>query len=390
MGVLFINPKDVRFWHELYGRTDEEMNGKFVIRQAVVEGPEFVAPIDSAEEDPALLSGSMPSIPLPPSPSPSPSPSPAVSATSSKTGLQRTEFPTPSSSSEAVTPLPASPVKTRHESLRPFDTGSLASAFSLKTTPGSHLAPRSPSPAQRPASSSRASPTPPATAELFSAGAGGMRSMWGKLSSNASAAFSVVQDAYGSVTQDMKGLSLAGGTGSPPNGGELKTKEEISTWSGGRPSSPSRRSSTISYTIGRTSNPWSTNTTRHGPSVPSMLMDNPWSTARPSAPDHPALGDAPFRPGSQSEITPATPAATESRSIPPPSQSLTPTSTSTPGSSFLDPIPLPVASSKPATDLSANQWTSTGTLSQAQTDSESSPPRPPQPPPSDPLGVGFS
>ncbi|KIM48796.1 hypothetical protein M413DRAFT_86161 [Hebeloma cylindrosporum] len=27
MGVLFPNPKDVRFWHELYGRTDEEMNG---------------------------------------------------------------------------------------------------------------------------------------------------------------------------------------------------------------------------------------------------------------------------------------------------------------------------------------------------------------------------
>ncbi|KIJ35804.1 hypothetical protein M422DRAFT_118063, partial [Sphaerobolus stellatus SS14] len=27
MGVLLPNPKDVRFWHELYGRTDEEMNG---------------------------------------------------------------------------------------------------------------------------------------------------------------------------------------------------------------------------------------------------------------------------------------------------------------------------------------------------------------------------
>ncbi|KAN0103897.1 Protein-tyrosine phosphatase-like protein [Russula decolorans] len=29
-GVLFPNPKDVRFWHELYGRGDEEMNGRYV------------------------------------------------------------------------------------------------------------------------------------------------------------------------------------------------------------------------------------------------------------------------------------------------------------------------------------------------------------------------
>ncbi len=28
-GVLFPNPKDVRFWHELYGRGDEEMNGRY-------------------------------------------------------------------------------------------------------------------------------------------------------------------------------------------------------------------------------------------------------------------------------------------------------------------------------------------------------------------------
>ncbi|THG96615.1 hypothetical protein EW026_g5248 [Hermanssonia centrifuga] len=30
MGVLFPNPKDVRFWNELYGRADEEMNGNGV------------------------------------------------------------------------------------------------------------------------------------------------------------------------------------------------------------------------------------------------------------------------------------------------------------------------------------------------------------------------
>jgi len=28
-GVLFSNLKDVRFWHELYGRGDKEMNGRY-------------------------------------------------------------------------------------------------------------------------------------------------------------------------------------------------------------------------------------------------------------------------------------------------------------------------------------------------------------------------
>ena len=68
MGVLLPNPKDVKFWFQLYGRTDEEMNGKFVTRQ-VAQNPEFVAPIESSEEDPAIISA-----PTPPSPSPSPLP----------------------------------------------------------------------------------------------------------------------------------------------------------------------------------------------------------------------------------------------------------------------------------------------------------------------------
>ncbi|THH28927.1 hypothetical protein EUX98_g5268 [Antrodiella citrinella] len=365
MGVLFINPKDVRFWNELYGRTDEEMNGRFAVKHAVAEGPEFVAPIENAEEDPTVLSTSAPSIPLPPSPSPSPSASALP-----KPALPRTSPPTPDGSAEsgASSIPPASPVRTRQESLRPFDTASMASAFSLKTTTGSHLARRSPSPVQRVPPSPRGSPAPPAAAELFSAGAGGIRSMWGKLSSNASAAFSVVQDAYGSVAQDMQGLSVAGGTGTSPTGGELKSKEEISTWSGGRPSSPSRRSSTISYTIGRTTNPWSTNTTRHGPNVPSMLIDNPWDTAPRSSPNHPPLGD-PFTLGSQTAIPPAT----QSRSIPPPSQPSALTSTNTPSKPLsLDSISLEESLSTP-TDFSVNQRAPSRILSQAQTGSESPP-----------------
>ncbi|PCH37791.1 phosphotyrosine protein [Wolfiporia cocos MD-104 SS10] len=50
MGVLMFNPKDVRFWYQLYGRTDEEMNGRFVARQAA-ENPEFAGPIGASADD---------------------------------------------------------------------------------------------------------------------------------------------------------------------------------------------------------------------------------------------------------------------------------------------------------------------------------------------------
>ncbi|KAE9394118.1 phosphatases II, partial [Gymnopus androsaceus JB14] len=48
MGVLFPNPKDVRFWHELYGRTDDEMNGRHM---PVVARPEVLA-VEGADDDP--------------------------------------------------------------------------------------------------------------------------------------------------------------------------------------------------------------------------------------------------------------------------------------------------------------------------------------------------
>ncbi|KAH8106892.1 phosphatases II [Cristinia sonorae] len=381
MGVLMINPKDVRFWNELYGRTDEEMNGRYVVKQAAAELPEFVAPIESAEEDPAILSGT----PAIPSPSSTPgSPAGSIAA------LHRTGSPNPVSAA-GITAVPlTSPSKTRHESLRPFDTGPLGSAF-ISHIPNSN--PRSPSPSIRAPPSPRSSSAQPATADLLTAGASGVRSMWGKLSSNASAAFSVVQDTYGSVTQDIKGLSLGGGaTGSPERaGGELKSREEISTWSGNRPSSPSRRSSTISYTIGRTTNPWTTNSTTR-PAVPSMLVDNPWNSARSSPSElHAGLGplggDTPVRGGSQSRVTPTNPLLSEPSPVLP-SHSSAPTSTGLfAGPLTADPIPLAVPSTP--SELGANQWASASRPSQAQTGSESPPPRPPPAAASDPLGVGL-
>ncbi|KAI0072274.1 phosphatases II [Panus rudis PR-1116 ss-1] len=314
MGVLLPDPKDVRFWHELYGRTDEEMNGKFVARSQVqAQDPEFVAPVESVTDDPVnspatnTIAAGPSGVPLPPSPSPSPAPAAIGSSSSApRLAMQRAGSPTPAPRTAGQ--------RTRHESLRPFDTGSLSSAFTLRTQPGSGSnVPRSPSPSIRGSSSLRGPPSPqqqqqnrPAAGDLFSAG----RSVWGKLSSNASAALSVVQDAYGGVTKDLKGLTISSGagdsqaeletTGSRGGGGELKSKDELgNAWASsshtgqdsehfGETRTQTQRSGTANSPLGSAggtgpraystiSNPWSTTGPRQG--LPSMLLDNPWSAS---------------------------------------------------------------------------------------------------------------
>src|SRR5258708_1127139 len=52
MGVLVPNPKDVRFWHELYGRTDEEMNGRIMDGQD--SGADVIGPVDGGMDDPVI------------------------------------------------------------------------------------------------------------------------------------------------------------------------------------------------------------------------------------------------------------------------------------------------------------------------------------------------
>ncbi|KAI0371674.1 phosphatases II [Pilatotrama ljubarskyi] len=297
MGVLMPNPKDVRFWHELYGRNDEEMNGKFVIKQAAEE-PELAAPIDSAEADPALPQSSASSSITLPTP-PSAGPQLAIPSAQSITRfLQRGG--SPATQPTPLGELAAAPEaqRARTPSLRPNDT--------LSTTPGPPSTdpltpPRTPSPRLRTVrtTSPRATGSSQAGAELFSSG--GMRSFWGKVSSNATAALSVVQDAYGGLAKDLRGLSLAGEGGDSARGGELKSREEINAWGVGedgssRPSSPrSGPSSPRAHTVsaGSTLNPWSAGQTR--PTIPSMYLDNPWSSVR--APDNgtrPAVSTSSF------------------------------------------------------------------------------------------------
>ncbi|KAI0362640.1 phosphatases II [Trametes cingulata] len=296
MGVLMPNPKDVRFWHELYGRTDEEMNGKFVIKQAAEE-PELSAPIDSAEADPALPQNSASSsttLPTPPSAGPQLAiPSAQTLARFLQRGGSPATQPTP------LGELAAAPEaqRARTPSLRPNDT--------LSTTPGAPSTdpltpPRTPSPRLRTvrATSPRATTSSQAGAELFSSG--GMRSFWGKVSSNATAAFSAVQDAYGGLAKDLRGISLAGEGGDSARGGELKSREEINAWGVGedddRASSPRGGPSTPrAHTVsaGSTLNPWSAGQAR--PTIPSMFLDNPWSSVRsPENESRPAVSSIPF------------------------------------------------------------------------------------------------
>ncbi|TBU50226.1 phosphatases II [Dichomitus squalens] len=300
MGVLVPNPKDVRFWHELYGRTDEEMNGRFVVKQ-VVEDPEFVASIESAGDDPAL-SQSLESVTTSaPTPPPQPTSSPQISIPTPQSIarlLQRgnstllaTDSPS-SSTPPGDSPSSSQTQRIRGESLLPPSSPG-ASSSSIALGP-----PRTPSPSLR---AGRSSPRPglPSTVnggDLFSSG--GVRSFWGKVSSNATAAFSAVQDAYGGLAKDLKGISLAGDTNDTARGGELKSREEINAWGQGgddsRPSSPLRQSAAspraYTYSSGNTVNPWTTPSSR--PAIPSMYMDNPWGSVR--APDREARPAASF------------------------------------------------------------------------------------------------
>jgi hypothetical protein len=255
-GVLLPNPKDVRFWHELYGRGDEEMNGRYVATPAPLSALSIV---ENPEEDPGLPGTTISLSPPTTLPHHPPSPSPA--------------------SSPALTP-----------SLSPARVPS----------------PLAPGP--RPV---RATST-----DLFGSAGEGVRSVWDRLSSGAGAALSVVQDAYGTA-RDARTRSVGGG------GGGLG---ELQDWSGSSPrrASPSvisasptlprfelprtteavRASTFSSASKGTMVNPWAmpssapnTSAPREVGGMPSVLLDNPWNTARmpprPAAPARrPPLEDA--------------------------------------------------------------------------------------------------
>jgi hypothetical protein len=185
MGVLLPKPKDVRFWNELYGRDDEEMNGRIMLARDL----DSLVPPDSAVTD-EIQRSSTPdftqeipklSVPSEPHSRTSPAISPLSSSTALATGLRdlTSSLPDLGFSRHTLNRTPE-PIITSTRSQSTTTPSSSAPAY-IASSPIRTRAARQP--------------------DLLSSG--GVKSMWGKFSSNASAAFSVVQDAYAGVAKDL-------------------------------------------------------------------------------------------------------------------------------------------------------------------------------------------
>jgi len=265
MGVLLVNPKDIRFWHELYGKTDEEMNGRTILAQA--RDPELVGPIESAEDDPVIqrtnpsnLAHASTSTSRPTTPS-------QPLSQSLNTPLQATRSSSPGISSnlrDLATSLP--------------DLGS-RSGSSRTPTPLSAASPRS-QPNTSPPSNSANSPIWARAKQPEFLSGGGVKSVWGKFSSNASAAFSVVQDAYAGVAKDLMNTG-PGEAESAEKTSELRARDALNGWGQDRPSA---HQSSSRPTPMATSNPWSTSTSSSTQPL-SIYDENPWGISSDPPPE---------------------------------------------------------------------------------------------------------
>ncbi|KAJ7709637.1 protein-tyrosine phosphatase-like protein [Mycena rosella] len=364
MGVLFPNPKDVRFWNELYGRSDEEMNGR--VQPQVLE-PETVA---SPDDDEFAVQGgrASPLVPLPPSPAKSPPIAlPGSSNLTAAGGTPRSLSPAqPGAEDVAPRPSPARP-----DSFRPISS---ASAFSLRGFPSSTPTPPPATPPSAPATPARVKPP-----DFFANS--GVKSVWGKLSSNASAALSVVQEAYGGVAKDLRNTGQDGD--SHAKTAELSSRDSLRAWGEEPAQGPSRP------LFPSSSNPWNTDSSdsTSTSASSSSIFENPWGAFSRSNEREP-LVDSP-------------------RSIAPRAAS----STATPTQQRADPIPQRALPADPTVAPPAKQRSmSTGPLEsglsamtldivRARTREHTVAADPPKAPPPtskpasndiDPLGVGLS
>ncbi|EAU88847.2 protein phosphatase [Coprinopsis cinerea okayama7 len=252
MGVLIPNSKDIRFWHELYGRTDEEMNG----RLAQPPAPEVVGPVASGDEDAGTDRPITPSNALSDSPSASAALPLASSQVLSLPAGSRSASPSVDAGLKNLSlsaPSLSAPNPARRSSVNSGSPGSSTSALRA------HTSSSSPPPSSSPLWG-RAKPP-----DFLSST--GVKSVWGRLSSNATAAFSVVQDAYAGMAKDLNNNFASGSEDGTQKTSELRSREALRTWGEGSESSPpSTQPSSISP----------------GPtSLPSLTLTNPWATAAP-------------------------------------------------------------------------------------------------------------
>ncbi|KAH9956604.1 protein-tyrosine phosphatase-like protein [Russula dissimulans] len=258
-GVLFPNPKDVRFWHELYGRSDEDMNGRYVPTPAPLSTPS-VAVVGDIEDEPGQPESTV-----------------SLSPPTTQPQPQQPDTSLSSTSSTALTPV---------------------------LTPMRVPSPLAPGP--RPVRST--------STDLFGTAGGNVRSMWDRISSGAGAALSVVQDAYGNA-RDARARSADNGGSSgelqdwsapvPRRGSPslLSTSSTLSRFEPPRVTQAVRASTFSTASTGTVTNPWATppswlSSSASSPTasgevggIPSVLVDNPWNTSR--APVRPSPRRAP-------------------------------------------------------------------------------------------------
>ncbi|KDQ07073.1 hypothetical protein BOTBODRAFT_167425 [Botryobasidium botryosum FD-172 SS1] len=285
MGVLLPNSKDVKFWHELYGKTDEEMNGRVVAAPVIDPDPDISA--FAEETDPIDQS-------LPPSPPPPSASLPAFKGESEQPDDVATELPAPPPSRYShltdspmtiSASLPNLDQKARswQETFRPF--ASTASAFSLQS-----FSNRPPSPNTR-----------RSTGEGLSAA--GMRGVWAQLSSNATAALSVVQGAYDGIAKTSSSQTSDEGemkTGAAPRVGDLddwwtrNSSANTSSANTSRASEPrASRAAPGFFSPPTMTNPWATTK-----SPPNSILDM-WESTPSGSRDHSVmLAASPPRPSS--------------------------------------------------------------------------------------------
>ncbi|KAG6896825.1 hypothetical protein C0992_005866 [Termitomyces sp. T32_za158] len=250
MGVLFPNPRDVRFWNELYGRTDEEMNGRPYIAQPR-ESPGMTETVD---EDLADLDRVVTPVPLPSSPN----------STALNQSIRSISIGPGTTPTLEVLPGPSSPPDTNVS--KPAEN-----SIFLDSSASPSWISRLPSPSPQ-ASSNR---TARAKLSDFQSSTS-VKSIWGKISSNASAAFSVVQDTYANVTKDFIGVNE--GESLPARTADLRDHNTLNVWGEDSLSSAaSSHGSLASATLPVPANPWAKPRTR---APPSELEDNPWSSVR--------------------------------------------------------------------------------------------------------------
>lgn len=208
MGVLFPNPRDVKFWHELYGRADEEMNGRY-FTQANATEVDVIGPVGNAADDPA-----QPSTPS----------RVFLSLTDDidAAAAQITSTPALLTTPRSLTlGIPSSPSFSAAAARSPSpnaQSATLAASHLEAGTPawGSLSPSTSLATSFRPSSPVRKGSNSGTGAAFAATAAGGMKSLWGQISSNASAAFTVVQEVYENSSAKEFVSGNAGRTSAPP------------------------------------------------------------------------------------------------------------------------------------------------------------------------------